>query len=227
MSDSIVVINPNSSQAVTDGIDAAMAPLRLSGGPAIDCVTLAEGPPAIETDAEMEAVVQPLCRRIASRKDAGAFVIACFSDPGLALARERTERPVFGIAESAMLTALTLGKRFGIISILEASLPRHLRYLRGLGLESRFAADLPIGVGVAGLAESDAVSNRMIAVGQELRDRHGADVIIMGCAGMAGYRDALERALALPVVEPCQAAAAMALGAVRLNWGGNGGRHAS
>ena len=120
MADSIVVINPNSSQAVTDGIDAAMAPLRLSGGPAIDCVTLAEGPPAIESDADMNAVVEPLCRSIAADDDAGAFVIACFSDPGLVLARETTGRPVFGIAESAMLTALTLGQRFGILSILEA-----------------------------------------------------------------------------------------------------------
>lgn len=222
MADSIVVINPNSTQAVTDGIDAAMAPLRISGGPTIDCVTLAEGPPAIETDAEMESVIAPLCRKIAANDDAGAFVIACFSDPGLALARETAARPVFGIAESAMLTALTLGKRFGIISILETSLPRHLRYLRSLGLESRFAADLPVGIGVTGLAEGDAVCERMIAVGQELRDKHGADVIIMGCAGMAGYRDDLETALDLPVVEPCQAAAAMALGAVRLNWGRNG-----
>ena len=199
-----------------------LTPLRLSGGPAIDCVTLDEGPPGIETDEDMESVVAPLCSRIAADDNAGAFVIACFSDPGLARARETTARPVFGIAEAAMLTALTLGKRFGIISILEASLPRHLRYLRSLGLESRFAADLPVGIGVTGLAEGEAVRERMTAVGRELRDDHGADVIVMGCAGMAGYRDALEEALVLPVVEPCQAAAAMALGAVRLNWGRNG-----
>mgnify|MGYP003341912468 CR=1 FL=1 len=41
--DRILVINPNSTDAVTQGIDAAMEPLRLAGGPAIECVTLKEG----------------------------------------------------------------------------------------------------------------------------------------------------------------------------------------
>ena len=45
----ITVINPNSSQAVTQSIDKALDPLRWAGGPLIDCLTLAEGPPGIET----------------------------------------------------------------------------------------------------------------------------------------------------------------------------------
>ena len=49
MGERIVVINPNSSAAVTAAIDRALAPLRMEGGPEIDCVTLREGPPGIET----------------------------------------------------------------------------------------------------------------------------------------------------------------------------------
>jgi Asp/Glu/hydantoin racemase len=49
-----------------------------------------------------------------------------------------------------------------------------------------------------------------------LRDEDGADVLIMGCAGMAHYRDTLEAETGLPVVEPCQAAAAMALTQIAL-----------
>ncbi|MDB5894580.1 MAG: Asp/Glu racemase, partial [Rhodoferax sp.] len=41
----IYVINPNSDSGVTAGLDAAVAPLRLAGGPPIVCVTLADGPP--------------------------------------------------------------------------------------------------------------------------------------------------------------------------------------
>ena len=59
MSARIVVINPNSSEAVTAAIDRAVAPLRMAGGPEIECVTLAEGPPGIETQAHVEQVVQP------------------------------------------------------------------------------------------------------------------------------------------------------------------------
>ena len=39
----ILVINPNSTEAVTRGIDEAMAPLRMAGGPAIGRVRLAWG----------------------------------------------------------------------------------------------------------------------------------------------------------------------------------------
>jgi allantoin racemase len=59
----------------------------------------------------------------------------------------------------------------------------------------------------------------MTEIGRELRDRHGADVIVMGCAGMARYRADLEMAVNLPVVEPTQAAVTMAIGRVRLGWG--------
>ena len=140
MGERIVVVNPNSTEAVTHGIDEAMAPLRFADGPAIDCLTLAEGPPGIESQRHVDGVVGPLCELI-RREDnrADAFVIACFSDPGLHSARESTRSPVFGISECALTTALTLGDRFAIIAILPASLARHRRYIRQLGLEGRFA----------------------------------------------------------------------------------------
>jgi allantoin racemase len=45
-------------------------------------------------------------------------------------------------------------------------------------------------------------------------DKHGARVIVMGCAGMARYRDRLEDLLDVPVIDPTQAAVAMALGQI-------------
>ena len=91
--DRILVINPNSTEAVTAGIDKAMEPLRIPGGPAIECVTLAEGPPGIETQAHVESVVAPISATVRSRdNDCSAFVIACYSDPGLHAARETAHR---------------------------------------------------------------------------------------------------------------------------------------
>ena len=214
MSGPIVVINPNSSAAVTAAIDRALRPWRVASGPAIECVTLSEGPHGIETQAHVEQVVPPICRLVRAREDAAAFVIACFSDPGLHAAREATARPVFGIAECGLLTALILGERFGILAILESSLPRHLRYLRQLGLHARFAGELPLGLGVVELADEARTLERMIAVGTRLRDQHGADVLVLGCAGMARYRATLAAALGMPVVDPTQAAVTMAIGAV-------------
>lgn len=213
----ILVINPNSTEAVTCAIDRAMAPLRAPGGPEICALTLKEGPPGVESQSDADGVILPLLRLIrAHEHEADAFVIACFSDPGLFAVRETTAKPVLGIAESGILWALTLGHRFGVISILARSVPRHLRYIAAMGVKDRLAADLPIELGVTALADERATLERMIAVGKSLRDAHGADVLVMGCAGMARYRDALAEAVRLPVVEPTQAAVAMALGRLAL-----------
>lgn len=211
--DSIFVINPNSSQTVTDGIHNALEPARDISANPIVCLTLAEGPPGIETQRHIDEVVPPLLARCANlEKEAAAFVIACFSDPGLAALREQSRRPIFGIAESAVLTALTLGQSFGVISILRASVTRHLRYFAAMGVGSRLAADLPLNLGVAELADTTTTMERLLATGRKLRDQHMADVLILGCAGMAGYRHLLEEELGVPVVEPCQAAVALAIG---------------
>jgi allantoin racemase len=220
MRDRILVINPNSTAAVTRAIDDAMAPLRIPGGPEIACMTLEEGPPGVESQSDADSVILPLCRAIGEQEpDAAAFVIACFSDPGLFSAREATQKPVLGIAECGILTALTLGHRFGVISILARSVPRHLRYIAAMGVDQRLAGDLPIGLGVAERADERATLTRMVDVGRRLRDQHGADVLVMGCAGMASHRGDLEEAIQIPVVEPTQAAVTMAIGRVRLGWG--------
>jgi allantoin racemase len=217
----ILVINPNSTEAVTRGIDEAVEPLRMSGGPAIDVVTLKEGPPGIETQQHVDGVVQPLLKLVREKEaDYAAFVIACYSDPGLHSVREATRKPVLGISECGILTALTVGHKFGVIAILQKSIPRHLRYVGAMGVSDRLAAELPVGIPVVELSDEKKTFGRMVQVGKTLREDHGADVVVMGCAGMARYRKPLQDEIGVPVVEPTQAAVAMAIGRVRLNWAG-------
>lgn len=218
MSETIYIINPNSTEAVTRGIDAAVAPLRLAGGPLIECLTLQEGPPGIQTQRDVDGVIQPLCRLIAGLEArAAAFVIACFSDPGLHSARETTKKPVLGIMECGILTALTLGQRFGVIAILQTSIARHLRTINAMGVQSRLASERAIGLGVLELSDEGKTLQLMIDTAKLLRE-DGANVLVMGCAGMAQYRERVEQAAGITVIEPTQAAAAMALGRVRLGW---------
>lgn len=221
MSATIHVVNPNSLEAVTRGIDEALEPLRLTGGPRIECHTLTQGPPGIQTQRDVEAAIAPLMRKVASLDagaGAGAFVVACFSDPGLHVLREITKKPVIGISEAGILTALTMGQRVGVIAILAASIPRHLRYYGAMGVMERIAGELPIDLRVAELADRERALARMSEVGATLRDAHGADVLVMGCAGMASMRLRLQDAVGLPVVEPCQAGVAMAIGRLLLGW---------
>ncbi|HAP27244.1 MAG TPA: Asp/Glu racemase, partial [Achromobacter sp.] len=147
MEQTLFVINPNSTQAVTDAFDAALEPLRMAGGPRIQCLTLAEGPAGVQTQLDVESVTLPLAalvRKLDAEHGAAAagYVIACFSDPGLHAVREATRKPVLGISECGMLTALTLGQRVGVIAILRQSLPRHGRMFGATGLSGRVAAEL-------------------------------------------------------------------------------------
>lgn len=211
------ILNPNSSRVVTDGIDAAIDPMRAVSPVEIRCQLLAEGPAGIETQAHVDGVVLPLLAQARALEDgASAFVVACFSDPGLAALREQSRKPVLGIGESAYLTALTLGQRFGILSIKRGSVARHIKTLGAMGLLDRLAADRPIDLGVAELNDSDRTFARLTTVGTRLRDDDSADVLILGCAGMARYRLDLENTLGIPVVDPCQAATAMAIGRIAL-----------
>ncbi len=215
----LFVINPNSSVIVTAGIDAAMEPLRRMGVP-IQCMTLEQGPPAIENQMEADLTIAPMLALAQGlAEEAGGFVVACFGDPGVRALRCAVSQPVVGIQEAAVATALTLGQRFGVISILPASIPRHMRSFGAMGVMDRLAGDRALGLGVADLAHEGRTLEAMVACGQRLRDDDGADVLIMGCAGMAIYRHKLEEALGLPVVEPCQAGAALAIGQMMMGYG--------
>ena len=205
----ILAINPNRSEACSAGIDAAIAPFRVPGGPVFEVATLRDGPPAIYTWRDWHAVVEPLCRLV-ERDTADAFVIACASDPGIEAIRAATTRPVLGVFRSAVAAAVARAERFGVIAIVDASKPRHLAALRAMGLEHRLAAEIALNVSMDTLLDPDAALARLIEAGQQAVQA-GAETVILGCTGMAHHRRAIELAIGVPLIEPCQAAAALAL----------------
>lgn len=212
---SIVVINPNSTQSVTDDLDRALDPLRFADGPKIECVTLAQGPPAIETNEHIVGVKAPLCDLVREREEStSTFVIACFSDPGLEEARATTPKTVLGVARCGLVTALALGAKIGVISILEESVQRHASLYAEIGITSRIAGDRAVGLGVLELANEKVAMPRLTEVGDMLR-KDGANALVLGCTGMTPYRSALEQALGMPVVDPTIAAVGIALGLTR------------
>lgn len=213
----ILVINPNSSQACSDGIAAAIAPFRAPSGPApsgptIDVVTTPDGPPAVYTWRDWHAAVEPVCRRIEA-DPADVYIVACASDPGIEAARASTPRPVLGVFRSAAAAAIARAERFGVIAIVDASKARHLAALRAMGLESRLAAEIALNVSMDTLLDPEAARASLIDAAIACRDA-GAETVILGCTGMAHHRAAIEAAANVPVIEPCQAAVAQALGIV-------------
>ncbi|MEM1300440.1 MAG: aspartate/glutamate racemase family protein [Pseudomonadota bacterium] len=208
----IRVLNPNSNTSVTDAIAAGLKGFEIPGRVDIQCETQETGPLGIETERHIAEVAVPLVDRLKARQ-ADAYVIACYSDPGLALARAELDAPVFGVMESAVMMACTRGARFGVVALSEPAIKRHLRALSGMGMLNRLAAERAVGVSVAESAGAEALHN-LTQAARDLRDQDGADVVILGCAGMARHRGAMEAELGIPVIDPSQAAVATALAAI-------------
>lgn len=204
----ILVINPNRSAACGAGIDAAVAPCRVPGGPAVDVLSVPDGPPAILSWRDWHAAVEPMCR-LAEREVADAVVIACASDPGLEAMRAVLGCPVLGAFRCAVAAALTRAERFGVIAIVDASISRHALALRSMGLEARLAGETALNVSMDTLLDPAAARGRLIDAARRLV-QDGAGAVVLGCTGMAGHRAAVEQAAGVPVIEPCQAGVAMA-----------------
>lgn len=211
----ILVVNPNSNDDVTAGLSDSLLPFRFSDGPEIECLTVPEAPFGIESDADIEAVIPLLQNLVERRTDANAIVIACYADPGLALCREHSNKPIYGIQECGVLAALARAEKFGVLALSQTSIARHARYLGQRGILSRLAGEYPLDMSVAETASGDRTFHRLIEGGQSLRDRAGANALVLGCAGMAKHRGPLEAELGIPVIDPTIAAVNMAIAAVQ------------
>jgi len=207
----ILVINPNSDESVTEGMIRELKGFHFSEGPRIECVSLSDGPFGIESQADIEAVTLPLRKMVSESRNVDAFVIACYSDPGLHVCREASEKPVFGIQECGVLTAMSLGDRFGVIALQESSIRRHLRYLRQMGVMERLAGERAASLSVRESVSGKGTFEKLLKAAKRLRDSDQADTIILGCAGMATHRAKLESVIGIPVIAPVQAAVSMAM----------------
>ena len=208
----ILVINPNSNESVTGGLRRSLADYTNDAD--IDCCTLSDGPFGIESDDDVAAAAGLVIDRIASANDYDACVIACYSDPGLAECRARFDKPVFGMQRSALEAAAAVG-RFGVLALSDQSIARHLPYIEQLDLGDRLAGELPLDITVDQSANDPATLDRIISVGRRLLDEFGAEVLILGCAGMAAHKKPAAKALRVPVIEPVEAAVEAALAATR------------
>ena len=210
----ILVINPNADDSVTDGLRRSMRAFDAHAD--IECRTTSAGPFGIDSDEDVERAAALVETQIREARGFDAAVIACYSDPGLTACRARHALPVFGMQESALTLAARHRGGFGVLAMSESSIRRHLVYIEGLGFSERLAAELPLDMTVNDVANAPDAADKVQVVGQRLIDEYGADVLILGCAGMTALRERTESSLGVPVIDPAQAAVQLALEAFDL-----------
>lgn len=211
----VLVLNPNSSESVTQAIQRAVQSTPAAARCRFESVTAVDGPPGIVTQEDYErasVLVGDYLRR--HWDEAEGFVVACFSDPGVQAARAASAKPVIGLGEAGLRAALTRGRRVGVVAVASAAIPRHLRYWQALGLQDHVAGEQALDLRVDQSGDPRLAFGPMREAARRLREEDGADVLLLGCAGMADLREPLQQVTGMPVIDPCHAAAQAVLAAL-------------
>ena len=207
----IHVVNPNASEAMTQGIAVAAAG---AAPPGVEVRTTgaAGGPLSIEGPVDGALAVPWMLQRIeeAERDGVDGHVIACFDDTGLDAARCLARAPVVGIGEAAMHCATLIADRFAIVTSVPEALPVLRANLVRYGLASRCAGLRAAGVPVLDIDAGTPVA--LDAIRRETRAalEDGADAIVLGCAGMSALAASLSEEFDCPVVEGISAGLSLA-----------------
>lgn len=200
----ILVINPNSSIEMTQSIRETLERIKRPDT-AVEVVRLEKAPCAIESATDGAMVVPYLLERVrwANQEKFDAVIIACFSDPGLEPAREVSDVLVMGIQQSTLAAASMLGHQYTILTPLSARIPSKEQDVRRFRMDASCASVRALDLTVTQTEADPGLTKRRVKdVAKAAIEEDGAEVIILGCAGMVGYGEALERDLGIIVLDP-------------------------
>lgn len=207
----ILIINPNSDSDMTAAIRRSAE--DFAHGEFEVVVTATPGSPRfVETYQDQIRAAPGMMQLVREYEDnVDAIVIACHSDPNLDAVKEVTTRPVVGIGEASMKIASMLGHSFSIVTTHQHSIPGKIAQARRYHLQELMASVRAPETGEEGLGNEalfQALSEAALA-----EDR--AEVIVLGCAGLAGMDKALQQSLGVPVLDGVACALIIATGLVR------------
>ena len=195
----ILCINPNSSQEITVGIENICKKYALPTTE-VEVKCIKEAPSGIESYHDAAISEKYLLDKFEEWKNEyDGFIIACHSDVGVDLLRELTDKPVIGIGEASIIFALPLGHKFSILSLKRKKIPQKENLVKKYGLENRCASICVTGLGVV---DNDREKReKLIQEGIKAVKDDGAEVLILGCAGMAGLDKEIEKIINVPVID--------------------------
>lgn len=213
----ILVINVNTTEAMTEAIRQG-AQRCASPGTEIVALTPTWGPESVEGNFESYVSALAVMDRVVGyREPYDAVVQAGFGEHGLEGLQELVEVPVVAITEAAAHVACLLGHKYSVVTTLDRAVPMIEDRLRLAGLLERCASIRSTGLSPLELeVDPDATVKAIVEQAGLAIEQDGAEVICLGCAGMAGVEEKAENDLAVPVIDGVAAAVGLAETLVRL-----------
>jgi allantoin racemase len=214
----ILVINPNTNPAVTERV-RIVGESVVSPGTEIHAVNPEQGPFGIESAedrAEAEPQVISMIRE-GSKKGFDAFVLACFDDIGLGVARGLVRGPVVGSCEAGIGVAQTLARRFSVITTFANAVPTIRGLMRRYGVMD-ITTVRAAGISVAEAAANGDGDNRdLLDAVRNAMEIDKAEAILLGSGGLTGRARSLSRQFGIPVIDGTAAAIKLAESALVLD----------
>jgi allantoin racemase len=213
----IVLTNCNTTREMTEEIVRG-ARAAASPGTTVTGLTPAWGPESAEgwLDSYLSAAAVIDTLRTYDGPPYDAVVLAGFGEHGREGVRELVDTPVVDITEAAAHLACLLGRRYGVVTTLERSRGQIEDSLETAGVARNCVAVVGTGLGVLDLGDDDRTRAAFLTAAERARDA-GAEVLVLGCAGMTGLQRTVGQKLGLPVVDGVAAAVKLAESLVALS----------
>lgn len=184
-------------------------------------ITPTRGPESVESHLEGALSAVGVLEAVRNRDrdpnlpPVSAWILAGYGDQGREALQELVDVPVVDITEAAAITAMLLGDRYAVVTTLQRTVPMIRDRLQLAGLLDRCSSIQGSGLSVLELDTDDATTDQaIIARARDALDA-GAEVICLGCGGMAGRAVDISTELGAPVVDGIGAAVGLAESLIR------------
>ncbi len=183
----------------------------------VDVVSLPQGPASIETPEAHAEVIPLVVKRVLEFKDKyDGFIVNCFLDPGVDLLKGIVEKPVVGPCEASMKLASMVSDKIGIVTVGNEALWMIEEHVRELGSRDKLIALEGIELGVLDIDKDVEFTVKKLVDASRRAVEKGAEVIVLGCTGLAGLAEKVEKEVGVPVIDPSGAAIKVLEALVRL-----------
>ncbi|MEV7568794.1 aspartate/glutamate racemase family protein [Streptomyces tanashiensis] len=213
----ILVVNVNTTQSITDAIGRQAAAVAAPGTEIVP-LTPEFGAESVEGNYESYLAAIAVMEAVRAYPEPfDAVIQAGYGEHGREGLQELLDVPVVDITEAAAATAQFLGRSYSVVTTLDRTVPLIEERLHVAGLSARCASVRASGLPVLALEEDERTTVEAI-VEQAARavEDDRAEVICLGCGGMAGLAELVVERTGVPVVDGVSAAVTIAESLVRL-----------
>ena len=212
----ILLVNVNTTASMTEAIAASA---RVVAGPDTEVVALTPTLGADSVEGNFESYLAAVAVMDAVTRYDGpyeAVIQAGFGEHGREGLQELLEVPVVDITEAAGHVACLLGHKYSVVTTLDRTVPLIEDRLKLAGLDARCASVRSSGLSVLQLEDPELAVKAVVHEAELAVRLDRAEVICLGCGGMAGLDDAVRTQTGVPVVDGVTAAVKLAESLVAL-----------